>query len=106
LKGLAMENVGTFYGHLLYFVTIWYISWSFAIFSPVLVCYYQEKSGNPDFATRFNVQFVLRAVLTRRLGRHYKLRRIHYSRRQLWLGRNQFYMWISYIQSYNTYLRT
>jgi hypothetical protein len=27
-----MEDVGTFYGHLVYFTSIWYILWTFGIF--------------------------------------------------------------------------
>jgi hypothetical protein len=39
LKGLAMDEGGIFtYGHLVYFTAIWYISWLFGIFFPVLVC--------------------------------------------------------------------
>jgi hypothetical protein len=45
LDGLAMEDFGLFYGqlvyvffvHLVYFMAIWYIVWSFVNF-PVLVC--------------------------------------------------------------------
>jgi hypothetical protein len=33
-----MENVGLFYGHLVYCVTIWYILWLCGKFSAVLVC--------------------------------------------------------------------
>jgi hypothetical protein len=29
LEGLGMEDIGLFYGHLEYFVVIWYILWSF-----------------------------------------------------------------------------
>jgi hypothetical protein len=29
--------IGTFYGHFVYFIAIWYILWSFGIFSPFLV---------------------------------------------------------------------
>jgi hypothetical protein len=36
-----MEDVGLFYGHLVYFMVIWYIS-------PRLGMLYQEKSGDPD----------------------------------------------------------
>jgi hypothetical protein len=48
-----MEDVGIFYGHLVYFTSIWYILW------PSGICYghleyfsrfgmlYREKSGNP-----------------------------------------------------------
>jgi hypothetical protein len=35
-----MEDVGIFYGHLVYFVVIWYIIPRFGML-------YQEKSGNP-----------------------------------------------------------
>jgi hypothetical protein len=45
-----MEDVGIFYGHfglfygrLVYIVAIWYMLWSFGIFSPL----HQEKSGSP-----------------------------------------------------------
>jgi hypothetical protein len=31
-EDLAMEDVGILYGHLVYFVTIWYILWPFGIF--------------------------------------------------------------------------
>jgi hypothetical protein len=29
---------GIFYGHLAYFMAIWYILWNFGVFFPVLVC--------------------------------------------------------------------
>jgi hypothetical protein len=29
-------------------VAVWYSLWSFGIFSPILVCFDQEESGNPD----------------------------------------------------------
>jgi hypothetical protein len=32
LQCLAMEDVGIFYGHLIYFTAIWYTLWTFAIF--------------------------------------------------------------------------
>jgi hypothetical protein len=35
-----MEDVGIFYGHLVYFMAIWYIF-------PCFGMLYQEKSGNP-----------------------------------------------------------
>jgi hypothetical protein len=38
---------GTFCGHLVYFVAIWDISWLFGIFFPRFGMLYQEKSGNP-----------------------------------------------------------
>jgi hypothetical protein len=44
LEGLAKEDVGLFYGHLVYFVVIWYIFPRFGIS-------YQEKSGNPVLET-------------------------------------------------------
>jgi hypothetical protein len=31
LAGLAIEDVGLFYGHLAYFTAIWYILWQFGI---------------------------------------------------------------------------
>jgi hypothetical protein len=44
LERLELENVGIFYGHLVYFtailvyfVAIWYNSWLFGIFFPILV---------------------------------------------------------------------
>jgi hypothetical protein len=41
LEAFAMEDLGLFYGHLVYFVAIlvyvWYMLWVFVIFSPVLV---------------------------------------------------------------------
>jgi hypothetical protein len=48
-----MENVGIFYGHLVYFMVIWYILRPFGTFHGHLVyfsCFgmlHQEKSGNP-----------------------------------------------------------
>jgi hypothetical protein len=53
LVSLAMEDVGIFYGHLVYFTANWYILWPFGIFYGNLVCFprfgmlHQEKSGNP-----------------------------------------------------------
>jgi hypothetical protein len=35
-------------GHLACFVAIWYILWSFGIFSPHYGMLHQEKSGYPD----------------------------------------------------------
>jgi hypothetical protein len=32
-----MEDVGIFYGHLVYFTAIWYISWPFGVFYFYLV---------------------------------------------------------------------
>jgi hypothetical protein len=48
-----MENLGTFYDHLVYFTAIVSILWPFGIFCGHLVYFprfgilYQEKSGNP-----------------------------------------------------------
>jgi hypothetical protein len=36
LEVLAVEAVGTLYGHLVYFAAIWFILWLFGIF-PILV---------------------------------------------------------------------
>jgi hypothetical protein len=55
LEGLAIEDVGVFYGLFFYFKTIWYILWPFGtyilslfgIFFTVSGILYQEKSGNP-----------------------------------------------------------
>jgi hypothetical protein len=38
---------GIFYGDWGYFMTIWYILYSFCAFFPVFGIMYQEKSGNP-----------------------------------------------------------
>jgi hypothetical protein len=40
LEGLAIEDVGLFYGYLVYFMVIWYVFPRFGV-----LC--QEKSGNP-----------------------------------------------------------
>jgi hypothetical protein len=53
-----MEDVGTLFGHLVYFTALWYILLPFGtyILSPFGICYgylvyfgmlYHEKSGNP-----------------------------------------------------------
>jgi hypothetical protein len=53
LKGLAKEDVGTFYGHLVHFTSIWYILRRLGLFYghleylPLFGMLYQEKSGNP-----------------------------------------------------------
>jgi hypothetical protein len=52
-RGLAMENLGIFYDHLVYFKAIANILWPFGIFCGNLVYFPrfgildQEKSGNP-----------------------------------------------------------
>jgi hypothetical protein len=37
LEGLGLKNVGIFYGHLGYFMVIWYVLWPFGIFCGYLV---------------------------------------------------------------------
>jgi hypothetical protein len=44
LVGLCMQNLSIFYGHLEYFVVIWYIPPAFGMLK-------QEKSGNPEWNT-------------------------------------------------------
>jgi hypothetical protein len=54
LEGLAIEDVGIFYVHLIHFTAIWYILWHFGIFYgylvyvfyPVLI-FLARKSGSP-----------------------------------------------------------
>jgi hypothetical protein len=54
LEGLAMEYVGIFYGHFVYFTAKLYILWPFGTFCGHLVYFsrfdmlYQEKSGNHE----------------------------------------------------------
>jgi hypothetical protein len=47
-----MEDVGIFYGHLVYFMAILSLKWPFVVFYCHLVYFSrfgkQEKSGNPD----------------------------------------------------------
>jgi hypothetical protein len=47
LEALATEDVGLFSGHLVNFKSIWYILWSFGIFSPVLVCCIKKNLATP-----------------------------------------------------------
>jgi hypothetical protein len=53
LEGLAKEDAGIFYGHLVNFPAIWYIKallyilWSFGIFYRFGI-FYHEKAGNPE----------------------------------------------------------
>jgi hypothetical protein len=53
LEGLAMENLGIFYDHLIYFTAIGNILRPFGIFcgifSPVFGILDHGKSGNPDY---------------------------------------------------------
>jgi hypothetical protein len=51
LEGLGLEYVGIFYGHLVWFVAVWYSLWPFGIFSRLD----QEKSGNPGASQRVPV---------------------------------------------------
>jgi hypothetical protein len=50
LTGLAIENIGIFFDHLVYFTAIGniygYLLWSFGIYFPVLGILFEEKSGN------------------------------------------------------------
>jgi hypothetical protein len=68
LEGLAIEDVGIFRPHCLfycemvYFVAIWYILWAFGICHFGML--YQEKSGNPaihHLATLVGAAYVLSA---------------------------------------------
>jgi hypothetical protein len=60
LVGLAMEYLGTFYDHLVYFTAFGNILWSFDILCGHLVYFprfgilYQEKSGNPGTRAKKN----------------------------------------------------
>jgi hypothetical protein len=53
LEGLAIEDVGIFYGHFVIFTAIRYVLWPVDIFSPVSVYFSPfwyvapRKSGNP-----------------------------------------------------------
>jgi hypothetical protein len=69
LAGLALEAVGIFYGHLVYFTSIWYIFGHLVYFVVIRYIFsrfgmlYQEKSGNPtytgceSFCTAVDVSF-------------------------------------------------
>jgi hypothetical protein len=57
LGGLALEDVGTLYGHLVHFTSIRYIWWSFGIFFPLFGMLYQEKSGNPGRDLASEIKF-------------------------------------------------
>jgi hypothetical protein len=69
-----MANVGIFYDHLEYFMTIWYNLWPFGIvcghllYFPALVCLDQEKSGNPartPFSPAKNIFLAVSAIYRR-----------------------------------------
>jgi hypothetical protein len=51
LECLAMEDVGVFYGQLVYFMSIWYIFWSFGMLFPVLVCYSKKNLATLHWST-------------------------------------------------------
>jgi hypothetical protein len=91
--------LGIFYGYLVYLMAVWNSLWSF----PILVCWDQEKSGNPDSHwwdfSLWNQQPILRLLnlqLQRqrcsRLDRFYIRENILYSKNELcyWL-RCKFY---------------
>jgi hypothetical protein len=76
LEGLAKEDVGIFFGHLVYFIDIWYLLWTFGIFYGHLVYFmdiwyiiphfgmlYQEKSGNPGVGGGWGTPSDYKAVL-------------------------------------------
>jgi hypothetical protein len=47
LEGIAMEDIGIFYGHLVHFTVFWYIFVVIWNFFPRFGISYQDKSGNP-----------------------------------------------------------
>jgi hypothetical protein len=57
-----MEDVGIFYGHLVYFKAIWYFLWSFGTFSRSVMLH-QENSGNP--ASKENKHFKIESLVFR-----------------------------------------
>jgi hypothetical protein len=50
-----MEDVGIFYGHLVYLTTNWYVSWSFGIYSSVLVSCIKKNLGNRFFVRNIGI---------------------------------------------------
>jgi hypothetical protein len=54
-----MEDVGIYYGQLVYFTAIWYILWPFGIFFPVLVCC--PKKNMASLAQRLYGYYVINA---------------------------------------------
>jgi hypothetical protein len=69
LEGLAMEDIGIFYVHLVYFTAFWYILWTLRTLSGYLVYFsrfgmlQREKSGNPAENPYFKI--ILEAGPTR-----------------------------------------
>jgi hypothetical protein len=66
LEGLAIEDgmlwtFGMFYGHLVYFMDIWYICWSFGIIFPFWYVV-TRKSGNPALHRRGSDQNLIYAL--------------------------------------------
>jgi hypothetical protein len=53
-KCLAMKDVGKFYGHLVYFVVT-------LVYFPRFGMLYKETSGNPEWETRLECYFTLKA---------------------------------------------
>jgi hypothetical protein len=47
LEGIAMEDIGMFYGPLVHFTVFWYIFVVIWNFFPRFGISYQDKSGNP-----------------------------------------------------------
>jgi hypothetical protein len=65
MEGLAMEDVGIFYGHLVHFTDFCYILWTFGIVCGNLIYFsrfgilYEEKSGNPEQKTKIYHETIL-----------------------------------------------
>jgi hypothetical protein len=75
---IAMEDVGIFYGHLVYFTAIWYMLLPFVYFVvfwyifPRFGMFYQEKSGNPEPSTRKNEKWTIQLAKYRRTDQSFK----------------------------------
>jgi hypothetical protein len=57
-RALKWKIFGIFYGHLVYFMTIWYNIWPLWLFGILFPFWYvcdQEKSGNPGREKRLSV---------------------------------------------------
>jgi hypothetical protein len=57
LDGLSLEDVGIFFGHLVYFTAAGYILQQFGIFYGRLVYLHQDKSGNPAELNKLSIEF-------------------------------------------------